>query len=171
MVKELAELKSATLSYLEACSINEIIIEVLEMFDQDIEKNNIDVRTNLIALPPLILADRENLKKTISNVIENSIEAMKDETRILKISTQVNEGYFEVQISDTGKGVSRDNIKSVFDPFFTSKLYGPGLGLTFALKTIQSHKGMISVESEEGAGTIFNIRLPVRTSRSLKEGV
>ena len=168
MVKELAELKSATLSYFEACSINEIIIEVLEMLDQEIRKCNVEVKTNFMSQAPSIHADRVNLKLAISNIIENSIEAMRDETRILKISTQVDEGYFEVQISDTGKGVSRDNIKSVFDPFFTSKLYGPGLGLTFAMKTIQSHKGMISVESEEGAGTIFNIRLPVRTSRSLK---
>jgi signal transduction histidine kinase len=65
-----------------------------------------------------------------------------------------------VQISDTGKGVSPDEIKRVFDPFYTSKIYGPGLGLTFALKTIQSHKGMIAVDSQEGVGTVFNIRLP-----------
>jgi len=171
MVKELAELKSATLSYFEASNINEIIIEVLEMLDQEIRKYNVEVKTNFMSQAPPIHADRVNLKQAISNIVENSMEAMRDETRILKISTQVDEGYFEIQISDTGKGVSRDKIKSVFDPFFTSKLYGPGLGLTFALKTIQSHKGMISVESEEGTGTIVNIRLPVRTSRFFEEAV
>jgi two-component system sensor histidine kinase/response regulator len=81
---------------------------------------------------------------------------------VLKIRTEADEGYLEIEISDSGKGVSKDNIKSLFDPFFTSKIYGPGLGLTFALKAIQSHKGMISVESEEGVGSIFNIRLPMR---------
>jgi signal transduction histidine kinase len=166
MVRELVQLKGASLSYVEAVDVNEIIVKALGMLNQKIEENSIDVKMNLMTLPPVVDADRENLKRAISNIIENGIEAMKNETRVLKISTQANEGYFEVQISDTGKGVSPDEIKSVFDPFYTSKIYGPGLGLTFALKTIQSHKGMISVDSQEGGGTVFNIRLPMRRNSS-----
>ncbi len=166
MVRELVQLKSASLSYVEAVDVNEIIVEALAMLNQGIEKNSIDVKMDLMTLPPLIDADRENLKRAICNIIENGIEAMKNETRTLRISTQVNEGYFEIQISDTGKGVSPDEIKSIFDPFYTSKIYGPGLGLAFSLKTIQSHKGMISVDSQEGVGTVFNIRLPMRRMSS-----
>lgn len=162
MVKGLAESNRATVSYMEASNINEIIIDTLKMLDEEIRKNDIVVETNLMSNPPLIHVDRENLKLSISNLIENSAEAMRGEKRVLKIRTEADEGYLEIEISDSGKGVSKDNIKSIFDPFFTSKIYGPGLGLTFALKAIQSHKGMISVESEEGVGSIFNIRLPMR---------
>jgi len=68
----------------------------------------------------------------------------------------------EIQVSDSGKGIPKDKIKYIFDPFYTSKIYGPGLGLTFTLKIIQQHRGTVSVESEPGKGTTFTIRLPVR---------
>jgi signal transduction histidine kinase len=67
-----------------------------------------------------------------------------------------------IEVSDTGKGIPKDKLKSIFHPFYTSKIYGPGLGLTFTLKIIQLHRGTISVESELGKGTTFTIRLPVR---------
>jgi signal transduction histidine kinase len=70
----------------------------------------------------------------------------------------------EITVSDTGKGIPKDKIKYVFDPLFTSKIYGPGLGLTFVKKIIQEHKGTISVESESGKGTTFTIRLPLKSS-------
>jgi signal transduction histidine kinase len=87
---------------------------------------------------------------------------MQESPKILKISTSMSEGYLEIKVSDTGKGIPKDKIKNIFDPFFTSKIYGPGLGLTFTLKIIQQHRGTISVESEPGKGTTFTIRLPVR---------
>jgi len=65
-------------------------------------------------------------------------------------------------VSDTGKGIPKDKIKNIFDPFFTSKTRGPGVGLTLTLKIIQEHRGTVSVESEPGKGTIFAIRLPVK---------
>jgi signal transduction histidine kinase len=70
----------------------------------------------------------------------------------------------EILISDTGKGIPKDKIKYIFDPFFTSKIYGPGLGLTFTQRVIQEHGGTISVESELEKGTTFTIRLPLKRS-------
>ena len=74
----------------------------------------------------------------------------------------MSDGRMEIQMSDTGKGIPKNKIKNVFDPFFTSKTSGPGLGLTFALKIIQDHRGTISVESEPGVGATFTIRLPMK---------
>jgi len=85
-------------------------------------------------------------------------------TKKLKVVSRLNSDNLELQFSDTGKGISREKIKNIFDPLVTSKVYGPGLGLTFALKIIQDHKGTISVESEEGSGTTFTIRFPVTSS-------
>ena len=164
MVKQLGELKSATLSYIEAYDINEIIINVLKEFDQTTKQNKIDVKTSLMDAPPLIYVDRENLSTAIKNVVENGIEAMDGEKKVLKIITLVNKESLEIHVSDTGRGISRDKIKNIYNPFVTSKTYGPGLGLTFTLKTIQNHKGMILVESEKGLGTTFVIRLPIRRS-------
>jgi len=162
MVDHLIGLKSATLSYPDETNIHEILEDVLATFEKDIENLGISVEKQFFDRPPSVQGDRDNLEKAISNIIENSIEAMsKQENRVLTISTDVRDGYFEVQIADTGIGISKDKIKKIYDPFFTSKIYGPGLGLTFALKTIQNHRGLISVHSKEGQGTVFIIRLPL----------
>jgi len=70
-------------------------------------------------------------------------------------------------MEETGENLEfilKDKIKYIFDPFFTSKMYGPGLGLTFTQKVIQEHNGSISVESESGKGAAFTIRLPLKRS-------
>jgi len=164
MVDQLIELKSATLSYAELSDINEITLNALKAYDHEIERKHIKVITHFMENPPLVPADRENITKAIAQIIENGIECMEGERQILTISTSEKEGFFEIQISDTGRGIAKDTLKNIYDPFFTSKTYGPGLGLTFTLKTIQSHNGIISVESTEGKGTIFTIRLPIKSA-------
>lgn len=166
IVKELVGLRHASLSYMEAANINEIIAQALDGFSREIDEKNIEVKTNLMEHPPLLSVDRENLKKAISNMIENAIQAMTSQTKRLGIATQICQDHFEIEISDTGKGVKRDKIKSIFAPFFSSKIYGPGLGLSFTLKTVESHGGVILVESGEGVGTTFTIRLPIRRTVS-----
>lgn len=162
MIKQLVELKTMAISYIEPTNINDIIMEALKIFEQELEEKAIDIETQLMDNPPLIPADKKQLKRAIANLIKNSIEAMVAKTRILKITSRISEGRMEIQVSDTGRGISRDKLKIIFDPFFTSKIYGPGLGLTFALKIIQDHRGTISVESEPGKGTNFTIRLPMK---------
>jgi two-component system sensor histidine kinase/response regulator len=162
MVTELFELKSAALSYIEPTDINEIIQAVLAQFDSELTAGHIEVDGQLIEPAPLIPVDKENLKRAFACLVENAIEAMTGEKRVLGISNRQSDGYVEIVFSDTGKGISREMIESIYDPFFTSKTYGPGLGLTFVLKTIQNHKGMISVESQKGVGTRFTVKLPVR---------
>ncbi len=164
MVHKLISLKSATLCYRESSNINEIVTNAVSTYRHEMETKQITLITRFMENPPLICADQENITMTIAHIIENAIEAMEGAaTRQLTICTGVNEGYFEVQITDTGRGISKDRIKNIYDPFYTSKTYGPGFGLTFALKTVRSHKGIISVESREGEGTSFTIRLPIRS--------
>jgi len=162
MVHELIALKNATLCYTEPSNLNEITMNALSLYKHEIEKKYIKLVTQFMDNPPMISADQENITMAIANFIENSIEAMDGEKRVLSISTDVNEGYFEIRVADTGKGIAKDTLKNIYDPFYTSKTYGPGVGLTFALKTIQSHQGMISVESVLNEGTAFIIRLPIK---------
>jgi signal transduction histidine kinase len=85
---------------------------------------------------------------------------------VLKIASRLSEGRIEILVSDTGKGIPTDKLKKIFDPFVTSKVYGPGLGLTFTYRIIQDHNGTISVESEPGKGTTFTISFPVKKTNS-----
>lgn len=162
MVRQLVELQTSSISYLESVDINEIITNVLRLFDREFEEKAIDVDTELMENAPVMRADREQMGKAIANLVKNAIEAMDGDTRVLKVTTGTGEGRMEIRISDTGKGISRDKLKNIFDPLYTSKIYGPGLGLTFTLKIIEEHRGTISVESEQGKGTSVTVRLPLK---------
>jgi len=116
--------------------------------------------------PPPIAADRKNFGRALFNLIENSLEAMSKQERQLTIDTEVSkDDFFVIRITDNGCGIGQDKIKNIYDPFFTSKTYGPGLGLTFVFRTVQNHNGMITVASREEQGTTFTIRLPIRAGR------
>lgn len=163
MIKKLIELKTTVISYREPADINEIIAEAIEEYRPAIEENHIDVRMELMTNPPDISVDKEQIKAAFAHLIENAIEAMRNKQRILEIGSRVSEGYVEIKVSDTGVGIPKDKLKNILEPFFTSKIHA-GLGLTYALKIIQAHRGTISVESELGKGSAFTIRLPVKRS-------
>jgi signal transduction histidine kinase len=164
MIKQLIELKSISISMKEPSNINEVIQDSLKVFEQDFAQKAIEVKTELQEDLPLITADRKLLKRAFCNLIKNAVEAMEGGSKTLKIMSRVDGNNLELQFSDTGKGIAKEKIRNIFDPLVTSKIYGPGLGLTFALKIVQDHKGTISVESEEGKGTTFTIRFPVTTT-------
>jgi two-component system sensor histidine kinase/response regulator len=153
MIKQLIELKTMTVSFKEPTNINKVILKALKVFEQEFQQKAIDVETELMDNLPLIPADDKLLKRALCNLIKNSIEAMDEGTKALKIASRLSGGHIEILITD--------KLKNIFDPLVTSKVYGPGLGLTFALKIIQDHKGTISVDSEPGKGTTFTISFPV----------
>jgi len=136
-------------------------MKALKLFEQEFQEKAIDVQSELADNLPLIPADEKLLKRALCNLIKNSIEAMVGENRVLRIVSRLSEGRIEILVSDTGKGIPAEELKKIFDPFVTSKIYGPGLGLTFIYKIIQDHNGTISVESEPGKGTTFTISFPV----------
>jgi len=166
MVHQLISLKSATFCYTEPSDVNDIARNALGLYRQQIEEQQIELVLHLMENPPKVRVDQENITMTIAHIIENAIEAMQGDRKVMEISTAVEDGYFEITIADSGKGIKKETIKNIYDPFFSSKITGPGLGLAFALKTIQSHNGTISVESKEGEGTTFFIRLPLKMIRS-----
>jgi len=163
MIKQLIELKSMSISIKEPTNINNVIKDSLKIFEQDFIQKAIHVESDLKDDLPMITIDKKLLKRAFCNLIRNAIEAMETGTKVLKITSKMSGDNLEIQFSDTGIGISKEKIKNIFDPLVTSKVYGPGLGLTFALKIIQDHNGTISVQSEEGKGTTFTISFPVKT--------
>ncbi len=162
IIRQLIELKTMSISFIETVNINDIIADALKSFETELEEKAVDVETDLAENIPPIHGDSEQLGKAIAHLIKNAIEAMTGETRLLKILSRLSDAHITITVSDTGKGISKDKIRNIFDPLFTSKIYGPGLGLTFALRIVQAHRGTITVESEPGKGTVFTIRLPLK---------
>lgn len=109
-----------------------------------------------------IYADYELLLGAIINLLKNSVEAITTKGKI-KISTMSDMDFLMISISDTGKGISEDNLKNIFSPFYSNKEGGTGLGLAFVKKVIELHNGTITVHSRIDQGTEFNIKLPVKS--------
>ncbi|MFH1859549.1 MAG: ATP-binding protein [bacterium] len=107
---------------------------------------------------PNILADKERLCEIAHNLIKNAIESM-GEKGVLSIQGAVDGEFVRIIISDTGKGMSEEEISRMFTPFYTNKATGKGLGMAVVKRLIEAHKGTIDVESKIGAGTRVVIRL------------
>ena len=113
-----------------------------------------------------VQADGQQLQRVFQNLILNAQDAMPDGGVITVSTTQIN-GFAEVAISDTGEGIKPEIILKIFDPLFTTKTKGTGLGLAVCQQIVSKHGGTIAVESQQGEGATFKVRLPV----SVSEGV
>ncbi len=164
MIRQLIELKSMEISQKEPANVNEIVLDSLKIFEKELTDKNIRVTTELMNDVPLLSIDKKLMKRAFCNMIKNAIEAMETTEKNLTITTMAGIENLRVQIRDTGKGIEKEKIKNIFDPMVSSKIYSPGLGLTFALKIVQYHSGTISVDSEPGRGTTFIVRLPLKGS-------
>jgi len=142
--------------------INKLIDEVVSFIS--VERNNmtISIRENLNPVLPMIHTDENSIKQVIINVLENSIEAM-PEGGIIGISSDIDAGNKKIiiEITDTGKGISEDIINMIFDPFFTSKESGAGLGLSISYQIVKAHNGEICFMKNPDKGTKCIIKLPL----------
>ena len=114
------------------------------------------------ALP--ILGDRIQLQQVILNLVVNGIDAMRDtpsENRTINIRTSRVENFAQLSVSDRGPGIPEDKLKEVFEPFFTSKAEGMGMGLSIARTIIEAHHGQISAKNRDHGGATFRIKLPL----------
>lgn len=118
-------------------------------------KLNTDFAKNI---PPLNL-DKEQIKACILNVVSNAIQAMPSGGRLF-VSTAVSDGFVSLRIKDTGEGIKAADIDKVFNPYFTTKTAGIGLGLAITKRIIEEHKGRIDVESSYGNGAVVSIQFP-----------
>lgn len=144
--------------------LNSVILEVLTFLKQEIQNRNIALELALEKnLPPLLL-DRDQFKQALYNIIRNSFQAMKEGGR-LKVVTGCDETHLWVSIGDTGGGISTDQFDKIFQPYFTTKTDGNGLGLLVVQRVVRAHGGEIMLESSEGKGLVFTIRLPRQDRR------
>lgn len=118
------------------------------------------LKVNYDDTPALVEADKDKLKIAFLNIIINSIEAMEEEKGVLEITIQTGSEVHTVTILDNGTGVNQENLGRLFEPYFTSKRNGMGLGLAATLNILQAHKAQIEVSSTVGEGTKFTINFP-----------
>lgn len=137
-----------------------VLRSVLESTKTKIRSQRVKVIKRFISNPPKTMVDREQIERAFLNIVLNAIEAVPQKGKLTLI-TQVNKNFFVVKIQDNGKGIPEKDIFRIFDPFFSTKPGGVGLGLTLCYGIIVSHGGTIEVESKSRKGTIFTVSLPI----------
>ncbi len=140
-------------------NVNGIVEEAVRFFAPEIEARDIVVEQELRADLPLLELDRDQMKQAFYNVIKNSFEAMK-RRGILRIRTDLDDKHVLVSFTDTGVGMSAESLSRVFEPYFTTKSSGSGLGLLIVRRIVREHGGELAIESQEGQGITLTIRLP-----------
>ena len=145
-------------------NINTIVEEAVRFFSAEIEARDIVVETELRSDLPLLQLDRGQMKQAFYNVIKNSFEAMK-RRGILRIRTDMDESHVRVSFIDTGGGMSAETLSHVFEPYYTTKERGTGLGLLIVRRIVREHGGELAIESTEGKGLTLSIRLPFKEQR------
>lgn len=156
---------------LQRASLNELVVETLTLLEREIVDRDILVEKELAGDLPRILVDRAQLKQAFYNVIKNALQAMRA-GGILRIRTEMAEAHAVVSFIDTGQGISAEQIGRIFEPYYTTKQDGSGLGLMIVQRIVREHGGTIEIESDAGRGTTFRIKLPIheRRTRLLEAG-
>ena len=145
-------------------NVNEVVRGVIKLFDAQfgaVGRPPIAPELHLEENLPVIQADPALLHRAIENLVLNAMDAM-PAGGVLMLSTTHQDGYVELEISDTGGGLTPEECERLFTPYYTTKQHGTGLGLAIVQSVVSDHGGRISVESESGVGTSFRIRLPIK---------
>jgi len=148
---------------MDSIDVNEAIREVLALTQGEMVRNRVALATKLAEPPPLILGDRVQLQQVVLNLILNSIEAMSDvEPRWLQIETETDAGgNLLISVSDSGSGVDPAKTDRLFEPFYTTKPGGMGMGLSICRAIVEAHQGKIWARANEGCGSTFAFALPL----------
>jgi signal transduction histidine kinase len=140
-------------------NINSIVEEAVRFFTPGLQDRGIVVEQELRSDLPLLHLDRDQMKQAFYNVIKNSVEAM-HRHGTLRIRTDLADRHVIVRFEDSGGGMSAENLSRVFEPYFTTKPSGSGLGLLIVRRIVREHGGELSIESDQGRGVTLTIRLP-----------
>ena len=156
-------------------SLKETMARALQIARQQTGDKKVDFSIQIPSSLPAFRMDSEKLQQVLLNLVLNAIQAIAEEgmigiTAVLRPSESPNlPDVVEISVSDTGRGISPENIQRIFRPFYTTRAGGTGLGLSLCRRIVSQHGGTVTVESEVNRGSRFVVRLPLRKVEEAKE--
>jgi signal transduction histidine kinase len=147
-------------------NVNELITNLVQFMKYELEEADIEIALELGKDLPTILIDPKYLKQALLNILKNSIEAIGEGGIITLKTYSSNDGDVVIEVVDDGKGIPEEVMGKIFEPYFTTRKFGTGLGLVIVYKIVKEFGGDIKVRSEKGTGTTFTVTLPVYEKKS-----
>jgi PAS domain S-box-containing protein len=157
IITDLLDFSKIRIPMFETTDINPIVMNALKSFQIP---ENVKIMPLLGETLPLVQVDMDQMTRVFMNLVTNAVQAMPDGGN-LEITTEREDDFIKIQITDTGKGIPAENLGKIFEPLFTTKTTGIGLGLSIVKEIVEQHHGRIEVTSQIGSGTVFSILLPV----------
>jgi signal transduction histidine kinase len=175
VIEDMMELARPVAIHLEPIAIPEVLAQVLELFERQVEAQRIAIVRNIPPGLPFCMADRKRLHRCIGNLTANAVQAMPEGGTLTVTMERVPAMLFteprpagarpeeavRLVFADTGQGIPPDRLSRIFDPFYTTKEKGLGLGMAITHRIVEDHHGTIDVESEVGKGTTFTLHFPI----------
>ena len=160
VIRDLLNFARPAPDYFESVSIRELLASLAGMLSAECRKRGVKIAADLDRELPSVYADRAKLQQALLNFMLNGIEAM-ESGGTLTISARRSGGRtLEVAIADTGRGMTEPELARVFEPFYSSKPGGVGMGMPISMKIVQAHQGHVRIDSSPGRGTTVRIALP-----------
>lgn len=174
LINELLGFAKPTEPNLKGENVNSIIDKMEFLISTEAKKKNIVITKNYSPNLPPVMADAEQIKQVLLNILLNGMQAIEGEkgqvwieTRVARVARESGiEPFVQIEIRDNGVGISKENLDHIFDPFFTTRPEGSGLGLAITYQIVHEHGGFIDVESEIGKGTSFRVNFPLKAGEN-----
>ncbi len=144
--------------------LNEVLTEVLRFQHGELENRGIVVEAEIVDGLPLVMADRNQLKQVFFNLTKNAMEAMQPGGK-LRLRFRADDDSVFLMFGDSGAGIKQEDLVRLFQPYYTTKTGGSGLGLMIAQRIMREHGGAIGIESKEGIGTLVTLQFPRKDRR------
>lgn len=149
-----------TPSQLRPAQINDVVEKTLKLLRPELENRGILVKEKLGRQLPLVPIDETQMQQVLVNLVKNAMQAMTKGGTLTLATGESSEGVW-VSVADTGCGIADEQLKRIFEPFYTTKKKGSGLGLMIVQRVVRAHNGRIELDSRTGRGTVFRIWLPL----------
>ena len=155
---------------LAICNVNDIVKKTVDVVGAELKDKKIALKQHLAVSLPKVLADSTLIQQSLLNLVKNAMQAMPESRKDpqITISTFMESDLVKISVSDNGCGMSEEQMSKIFEPYYTTKSSGTGLGLTVLFKIMKQHDGDVTVRSTLGSGSEFTLQIPVPSTERFK---
>ena len=155
---------------LAICNVNDIVKKTVSVVSAELKEKGLAFKQHLAVSLPKVLADSSLIQQSILNLINNAMQAMPEDRKdpAITVSTFMENDMVKISVADNGCGMTEEQMSKIFEPYYTTKSSGTGLGLTVLFKIMKQHEGDVTVSSTPGVGSEFTLQIPVPSSERFR---